>query len=354
MKQIKSLFLITLGLLLITFVIPLTEPIGIKTPEPQLTWNKVPFRPIGVNYYPRTHPWTGTWTEFNATEFAEDCERIKALGGNSLRTFIQWELIEPEPWIYNQTIVERVVKFFEVASEHDLALIFTFFDFGPPKWAGTTEDQMYVNTTLIEHQNAQLKFLLPLVNETKAAFIWDIRNEPRSKTISVEEFTLWVENISTCIRNLGDSHYITVGGAWENFEDPRPYAHAIDIVCFHYYSSQGSPNRFRMFDKYIQMFLETGKPIIAEEFGWPSYGNITEEMQDFYYKFLFEQFDKYNIAGVLPWCLWDYGPNFWSESEANFGLLRYDGSWKPIAYTFQNYALGNREYSSRYWIGGQF
>jgi endo-1,4-beta-mannosidase len=354
MNQMKKLWSIVLICFLTVILIPMTESFTISTPKSQLTWNDTNFRPIGVNYYPRTHPWTRTWTEFNTTELRDDCVKIKSIGGNCLRTFIQWELIEPEPWIYNNTIVNRIIEFFNIVSEAGLALIFSFFDFGPPKWAGVNVDQMYVNSTLIEHQNAQLKYLIPLLNTSKAAFIWDIRNEPTSSIITIQNFTLWVENISSCIRALGDTHYITVGGAWGNFEDPRPYAHSLDIVCMHYYGRSNEPDRIRNFDKYIQIFLATGKPIIIEEFGWPNFDPVTEQMQEFYYKSLFEKFDQYNVAGFLPWCLWDYGDHFWNNTEANFGLLRYDGTWKPATYAFFNYASGSHEYVSRYWIGGPF
>lgn len=338
-KQILTIVII-IGSLVAIF--PLTEYAFIETPSPQFIWNGTAFRPVGVNYYPRTHPWTGTWEQYNATELAEDLDVVKSLGGNCIRTFIQWRLVEPEPWIYNNTIVDRIVDFFEVASEADMAVMFSFFDFGPPSWAQTEGDRMYINKTLIAHQVAQLEYILPKINETKAAFMWDLRNEPTSDTISMDNFVLWVENLTTTIRNLGDTHYIVVGGGYGNFEDPAPYAHLVDAVCMHFYKSLDKPHTEQEFEQYLKIFQATDKPVIVQEFGLPTSGDTTESMQAEYYNSLFALFDKNEIAGVMPWCLWDYGPNFWSEREAEFGLINYDLSWKDAAYVFRDYATGNR------------
>jgi endo-1,4-beta-mannosidase len=346
----KKLALFVLVATIIAFILPATEFLGIPTPSPQFEWNEQPFRPVGVNYYPRTHPWTGTWTQFNGTELAEDFAIIKSLGGNCVRTFIQWELVEPAPWIYNTTIIDRIVEFFEIASEADLAIMLSFFDFGPPSWAGLSDDDpMYTDPDLIAHQVAQLELIIPLINHTKAAFMWDLRNEPTSSVIPISQFVRWVENLTTTIRALGDNHYVVVGGGYGNFEDPRPYAALVDAVCMHFYGASKEPQRRRAFENYLQMFKQSGKPVIVQEFGWSSSGNVTESMQADYYRIMFNLFDQHEIAGVMPWCLWDYGPNFWSESEANFGLLRYDQTWKPAAHVFHDYATGQKQLAWNYW-----
>lgn len=340
---------VILIMLIAVACLPITEYWTISTPSPQFVWNGTPFRPVGVNYYPRTHPWTGTWEQFNATELAEDCRLIKSLGGNCLRTFIQWRLVEPVPWVYNMTIVSRVVEFFQVVSAENLSIMLSFFDFGPPEWAHVNQDAQYYNATLIAHQKAQLEFMIPLLNQSKAAFIWDLRNEPSSQTVPMEDFVLWVENLTTTIRALGDSHYIVVGGGYGNFEDPSDYAHLVDAVCMHWYGAGREPQRRRAFEVYLQKFTDCAKPIIVQEFGWSSSGNVTEEMVAEYYRTMFNLFDKHGIAGIMPWCLWDYGPNFWSESEANFGLMHYDGTLKRAGLVFQQYTQGTLESASNYW-----
>jgi hypothetical protein len=54
-----------------------TEFAAVSTPAPVFMWYGTPFRPIGFNYYPCMHPWTGTWEQFNATELAGDMALVR-------------------------------------------------------------------------------------------------------------------------------------------------------------------------------------------------------------------------------------------------------------------------------------
>ncbi len=364
MKQVPFA-VFAISFVMMGIIVPGTDFFGVQTPAPEFTWNGEPFRPVGVNYYPRDHPWTGTWTAFNLTELQEDFERIKALGGNCVRTFIQWELVETGPGVYNLTIVDRIVAFFNAASEANIAVMFSFFDFGPPAWTGykDQQDQMYVNEGLIALEIAQLQYLIPLVNETSAAFLWDLRNEPTSSTISQDQFTLWVANLTATIRDLGDTHYVAVGGGWGNFEDPAMYTSLdVDAVCMHFYASRDKPTWKRDFEKYAAKFTATGKPVILQEFGWPTWteGNgITEAMQASYYGGIFDASDRAGVDGIMAWCLWDYPMNLdWKgtgdHSEEHFGLLRLDGSWKTSAHAFYDYATGTRARTWNFDLGGRF
>ncbi|MHA1684698.1 MAG: cellulase family glycosylhydrolase [Promethearchaeota archaeon] len=350
LQKVKPNLILAFSLVSIGIIVPITEFWGIETPEPVLEWNSMPFRPVGTNYYPRDHPWTGTWTEYNGTEIREDLSRLSALGGNCIRTFIQWKLVEPSLGVFNGTIVNRIVDFFNACSEKNIAIMFSFFDFGPPAWAGVEQDQMYVDQALIARQVAQLEYIIPLVNETNASFMWDLRNEPRSKNVTREQFSQWVLNLTMTIKNMGDTHYVAVGGGWDNFEDPAIYSDLpVDVVCFHFYQSRDSPTWKRDFQKYVKKFMATGKPVVLQEFGWPTWteGNsITETMQENYFKGIFDECDRAGVAGIMSWCLWDYSVDLdWygtgDHSEEHFGLLHVDGSWKPAAHAFHDYATGD-------------
>jgi hypothetical protein len=111
-RVMKSLLLIVAIAGLASTTLVMTEFVAVPKPSPAFTWNGSPFRPVGFNYYPCTHPWTGTWDQFNATELARDMVIVKQLGGNCIRTFIQWPLVEPSLGVFNMTIVNSVVQFF--------------------------------------------------------------------------------------------------------------------------------------------------------------------------------------------------------------------------------------------------
>src|SRR5271157_520777 len=333
---------------IIATTIPATEYLFVQSPAPAFTWNGNPFRPIGVNYYPCTHPWTGTWTAFNATELASDMQVVKALGGNCIRTFLQWPIVEPAMGAFNMTIVSRVMRFFQVCSAANIAIMFSFFDYGAPAWANLPsgmEDEMYVNQTLIKREVAQLQLIIPLVDTYSAAFMWDIKNEPSSSRITDTQFATWVENMSATIRAMDSRHLIVVGGAYGNFENPAQYAPYVDAVCMHFYNARTDPDWKREFDSYVQEFQAAGKPVIVQEFGWPSYSgdNITESMQADNYKVMFELCDEHHIDGIMAWCLWEYPNPLWSPAEKFFGLLHPNGTWKPAAHVFHDYATGHRD-----------
>ena len=363
--RVAGAWLLALSFVAIGLLVPATDSFMIDTPAPVFTWNGEPFRPVGVNYYPRDRPWEGTWTYFNETIIQQDLARVKALGGNCVRTFIQWRLVEPEAGMFNEMIISRVEAFYDLASEAGIAVMLSFFDYGPPEWSGAVGkdgDEMYVDPYLIERQIAQLEYVIPRLMNKTAAFMWDLRNEPSSTTVTREQFAGWVATLVAAVRAIDDERLVVVGGGWGNFENPSIYADLdVDAVCMHFYRSRDSPAWRREFERYTAMFLATGKPVILQEFGWPSYDGygITEEMQASYYKGIFDASDKLGVAGIMPWCLWDYPVDLdWSgtgdHSEEHYGLLRVDGSWKPAAHAFRDYATGVHQRSWTFGLGGRF
>lgn len=142
-KSIESIVLLALSVSI--FVVPIFEYSFVQTPAPVLYWNNEPFRPIGFNYYPCMHPWTRMWTEWNATEMNNDFQLIKALGGNSIRTFVHWSLLELAPGVYNMTYVSMLQEFFSLAEANEIAVILGFFDLGSPSWTDVSHrEEMYM------------------------------------------------------------------------------------------------------------------------------------------------------------------------------------------------------------------
>ncbi|MHA1338996.1 MAG: glycoside hydrolase 5 family protein [Promethearchaeota archaeon] len=347
----KTIIILLLSISIIFLL--MLEYINIKRPEPQLFWNGEPFRPVGFNYYPCWHPWTGMWEKWNASEIRRDFQIIKSLGGNCIRTFVQWSLIEPELYNYNTTLIAQLQEFFSIAEDENIAIILTFFDLDPPSWAGVdSKEEVYINSTIIEYQIDQLEYLIPLLNISKAAFMWDLVNEPQSSNLTAKQLRNWAEKLATAIRNLNDTHYITIGGGWGNFEDPTEYADVLDVVSMHYYCCRDKPYVKSHFEAYIKLFKATSKPVILEEFGWPTNDKISEEMQANYYSWILDECDRHGIAGVLPWALWDFPTATWEISESAYGVLRADGTWKPSAYVFKEWAQGTKQPYINYEIGG--
>jgi endo-1,4-beta-mannosidase len=352
-NRLGSFLVLMIGVLFVVPILPLAENIFLTKPAPAFMWNGEPFRPVGFNYYPRTHPWAGTWTAFNGTELRADLQTIKSLGGNCIRTFIQWRLIEPQPGTYNSTIVDRIIQLFDIASDEEIAIQFAFFDWGlSGAWPDEAIGDRFTNQTMINHQIAQLQYVIPLLKNKSAAFIWDLTNEPGGEDLGKADFRNWVQQLSDSIRFIDNAHYITVGGAqWQNW-DPIGYADLLDAVCLHYYRSASMIEEHRNwipdYANQLQMFTKSGKPVIVQEFGI-SNEQFSEELAADYLKDIFTISDQYGVAGIMPWCFWDYGPDFQgSQREARFGFLGFDGTWKPVAQMFRSYTLGTFSYTNGY------
>ncbi|MFX0099056.1 MAG: cellulase family glycosylhydrolase [Candidatus Hodarchaeota archaeon] len=372
------------------FLIPMSQYWGVSPPEPQLTWNGQPFRPIGFNYYPSVECWKDMWKYWDNETIANDFQIIKSLGGNCIRTFIHWQILEQDFGVYNTTIVDRVVEFFQLAEDAGLAIQLGFFDGGipelTPKWwnddgwendsyydAGWTgfnrsdfspdeegeaeykqalNDAKFTNQSIINREVAQLELLIPLLKNYSSAFIWDIMNEPASSNVPVEVFADWVENMSTTIRAVDPDHLVTVGGGYGNFEDPALFAQYLDVVCAHTYRDRDGLRWERSgFRSYLKPFIATGKPVMVQEVGWNTFA-ISESRQADNYRTVFSAGDEMGLAGIMFWCLWDYALPFWDENERAFGVLRDDGSWKPAAHVFQSYMNETFTYSTNWrWDG---
>jgi hypothetical protein len=88
----------------------------------------------------------------------------------------------------------------------------------------------------------------------------------------------------------------------------------------------------------------TGKPILFEEFGWPTgprcLRNYNEATQVILYRAVLDA-ARQHAVGVVAWTLRDYdsGPtDRWDTFEEHFGLFRPDDSLKPAAELLRDYA----------------
>ena len=63
------------------------EPIATE-PAPSLI---LPAALVGVNYYPKDKPWHDFWPKLTTHEIEADFDRIKRMGGNAVRIFLQFD-----------------------------------------------------------------------------------------------------------------------------------------------------------------------------------------------------------------------------------------------------------------------
>ncbi|MBI1878185.1 MAG: hypothetical protein HYR94_08165, partial [Chloroflexi bacterium] len=118
----------------------LPDPAPAEAPEPakfvtvqgdQLQLDGKPFHVKGVNYYPRRAPWQRFIPEANPADMAEELNRIKQAGFNTLRIFLWHEPLftcQPEDAIPNEAVFATLDTLFQLAGERDLKVIVTLND----------------------------------------------------------------------------------------------------------------------------------------------------------------------------------------------------------------------------------
>ena len=288
-----------------------------------------PFLPAGVNYYPQKTPWTLFWKQFSPQTTQADFARIRELGLNTVRIFIPFRefgkgTVPPEKIAQLKTLLD-------LAAAQHLFVIVTLFDF--------LGDYRLLNLTATDRQ---LEQLLTAFSRHPALLAWDLKNEPdldftHHDRADVEDWLGWM---LTRARRYDPNHLLTIG--WAYPENAHLLANRVDFVSFHSYKSvaeltQGIEGLRKLVPQ---------KPLVLEEFGqstyrgvWAPLGNSETEQAD-YVTAVRQVLAEHGNIPYLIWTLHDFddvpaevvGNRPWNRApQKHFGLLRPDGTAKPVA-----------------------
>ena len=279
----------------------------------------------GVNYYPAQSPWNLLDTAIDDKVYIEDMNRIKELGCNSLKVFLQYEDLGKE--YINQTKINRLLHFLDIVHDADLTVVITLFDFygdySAQDWRATSQ---------------HLRSLIPAIMSHPALMAYDIKNEPNLDFESRGETLIsdWLSYHINLIRSLDPDHPITIG--WSNPEDGIRLADQVDFVSYHYY---GRTSDF--IERHQQLAALTDKPIILTEYGKTSYRGMwnpiqySQKKQASFYADLLTNIDALTLSSY-SWTLHDFqkvplsvvGRRPWRRAyQRHYGLIDTDGNPKP-------------------------
>lgn len=279
----------------------------------------------GVNYYPKQQPWNMFGTSFRDGIIAQDFEKIRQMGLNTIRIFVPYETfgkarVDPEK-------ITQLRRTLDIAEEHDLKVMVTLFDF--------YGDYRLSDWTLT-HRHAEE--IVTALKSHKALLAWDIKNEPdldfqsRGKT----QVMAWLQELLKKVKSWDTQHPVTIG--WSNPEAALHLAKEVDFVSFHYYRE---PSEFKRAFQLLQTAVPD-TPIVLQEYGHSSYDGLwnaflgSEEAQADY----FEAMQEVLAAEDLPylfWTLYDFEsiPNEvvgrlpWRKArQRHFGILNAEGKPK--------------------------
>ncbi|HEX5688785.1 MAG TPA: cellulase family glycosylhydrolase, partial [Roseiflexaceae bacterium] len=301
-----------------------------------------PVRLKGVNYYPQWRPWNPMWRAWDGPQIERELRLAhEQLGVNAVRVLVPYNFRgekDGEGRVSSQ-LVQRLREMAQIAGDHDMRLIVTLFDFYKSFASGGSAGER----TDIEY----LRKLLPNFADDERIMAWDLHNEPdhydRWKDGDQMRVLAWLGRMADEVHRLAPKQLVTVGmGEYQNLLLPGPDGRRVidysDFVSIHLYDAGAARRAIET------VRASTDKPIVVEEFGWPTgprcLRNYDEATQVILYREVLAAAEPH-AAGVVAWTLRDYdaGPtDRWDHFEDHFGLFRPDDSLKPAGELLRAYA----------------
>lgn len=311
----------------------------IRAAGAQLTLGGRPVLLKGVNYYPQWRPWSVMWRDWDAPQTARELRAAREdLGINVVRVLLPYNFSGKKNGggQLPPVLVARLREFIQIAGRLDMRVLITLFDF--------SHDFPAANTPLETQQLDYLRALIPQFAGDDRVFAWDVHNEPDQYEVwrdgDQAAVLGWLGRVADLVHQLAPRQLVTVGmsihsNLWLPGPDGRRPIDYTDVVSMHTYDA-GAVGR-----QLDELRAHTAKPILVEEFGWPTrppcVENYTEATQADLYRVVVDA-ARSRSAGVLAWTLRDFDAARtvrWDSREEYFGLYRADGSLKPAARTLQ-------------------
>jgi endo-1,4-beta-mannosidase len=344
---------------------------------------------VGVNYWPARTAMRW-WTSFDAAEVRRDFDRIAAAGLDSVRIFLTWDDFQSTPASVNKQSLERLVDVADLATDASLALMPTLFTGHMsgvnwiPAWALQPVDQKQrfrvITGGSVSSRALRNWFSDPEVMASQvllareaatalaghdALWAWDLGNENSNCIIPADRAHggVWLEQMTTAVREADGGAAITVGLHMEDLEEDRNIGPAeaalfCDFLTMHGYpiyapwASGPADERLLGFLTKVTRWLGGGADVVFTEFGLPtspdSDGADTGARSMFVDEATAAAFTDRALrdlrlagaTGAMVWCANDYDQSIWNDPpldqathERSFGLWRSDGSPKPSVAT---------------------
>jgi endo-1,4-beta-mannosidase len=349
---------------------------------------------LGVNYWPRNSAMYA-WQRFDIGEIREDMTRIKGLGLDVVRFFLQWEAFQPHPDTMNDEALGRFVEVMNVIFDAGLRAMPTLFcghmsgvnwlpawslDRSTPHGRFRTISEgkaspygigdFYADPHLLRAQTLFAHRTAERVRDHPALYVWDLGNEfsnLREPATPADAAAWSVRLTETLIEHSGVG--ATGGMHGEDLERdrhirPSSISQAWSFATMHGYPVYSAFARDRMDPNVVSFLMQvtqscSGKRVLFSELGNPQCppgqdraGAVAclneQEMADYAYAAI-DRLHRRGALGAFWWCWADYMP--WlagvppcdeAPHELRFGIVRDDGSFKPVAMMLNQLARERR------------
>lgn len=348
---------------------------------------------LGINYWPRRSAMY-MWRRFDLGELREDFARIRGLGLEVVRFFIGWDEFQPAPDRIDESMLGRLDAVMDALANARLRAmpsLFTGHMSGVnwlPEWtldrsrpAGRFRTMsagrelpwgagdIYAGP-IFEASRRLARTIGARLRNHPALLMWDLGNEFSNLRIpsSPKAAGEWSARLTDDLIETSDAG-VTAGNHSEDLTQDRNFRFDIfcrPLVCsvMHGYSvyadfarSRTDPNVVPFLCQLMQSL--SGKAVLFNEFGnpgCPSDGSAAgafaclgeDEMASYAYGVL-DRLHRCGALGAFWWCWADYSkalrgtpPFDRAPHELNFGLVRNDGSEKPVSGVLKAFAAENR------------
>jgi len=339
---------------------------------------------LGVNYWPRRSAMY-MWERFDLGEIREDMAHIKALGLDLVRFFLRWDDFQPEPDVMDGTMLRRFDAVMQTIADAGLRAMPTLFCGHMsgvnwlPRWAldpatphgrfrtisqGATLahgiGDFYHDPALLDAQERFARAVGQRAREHPALYCWDLGNEFSNLREPLEpaHAAAWSARLAHALEET--SRGIVTGGTHgEDVERdrhlrPSSLAQPWAIATMHGYSVYATFSRGRLDTGVVPFYAEliqafTGKPLLFSEFGNPTMPPTDEYEVRTYAEAVLERLHAIGTIGAMWWCWADYvqaladlPPFDQAPHELRFGMIRNDGSERPVARALATFARRKR------------
>lgn len=345
---------------------------------------------LGINYWPRRSAMY-MWDRFDIDEIGEDFARIKDFGFDIVRFFLMWEAFQPERNAMDTTALRRFDAVMERIADAGLHAMPTLFcgHMSGVNWlpAWTLEPQtvigrfrtiargsvveraigdFYGDPELLKAQVFFARRVGERLRDHPALVAWDLGNEFSNlrAPATPNEAAQWSVRLTDALLEASGAG-VSGGMHGEDFDHdrnlrPSSIAQPWSFATMHGYSVYSAFARDRRDPNVVPFLCQlqqsfSGKPVLFTEFGNPEcppgetrvdgFACLDEAELAEYAGDVLQRLHARGALGAFWWCWADYDPALaklppfdCAPHELRFGIVRSDGSAKPVAATLSTFA----------------
>jgi endo-1,4-beta-mannosidase len=350
---------------------------------------------LGVNYWPSRSAMY-MWERFDLGEIREEMAHIKGLGLDLVRFFLRWDDFQPEPDRMDAIMLRRFDAVMQAIADSGLQAMPTLFCGHMsgvnwlPAWSLDAETphgrfrtvahgaisphgigDFYHDPALLDAQEHFARAVGERARDHPALYAWDLGNEfsnlrePRTP----QDAAAWSARLTRALLETSNRG-VTGGTHGEDVErDRRLRPSTLDapwmLATMHGYSVYATFSRGRLDTDVVPFYAQlmqafSGKPVLFSEFGNPAcppnaavsgaFACLDEDEMSAYAQTVLEKLHAVGTIGAMWWCWSDYAhalddlpPFDHAKHELHFGMIRADGSERPVARALARFAHARRE-----------